>query len=447
MIPQEVPMTRPREKTIFIAVCMTLFGAFAVASALAADTYTILYSFSNTDPDNGKNPHGSLIFDASGNLYGTTFDGGSGTGAASFPGVADGNGASGGTVFELSPNGSGGWTQQVLYSFCSAAKCADGNNPVDRLIFDASGNLYGTADLGGSANAGVVYELKPGQGGTWTESVLYNFCSVSGCTDGEEPWAGLVFDAAGNLYGTTKTGGAYGHGTAFKLSPGGNGNWTESVIYSFCALSGCADGAQVQGSLVFDSKGNLYGTTFAGGPYTNSGCPGVGDTCGTVYKLSPEKNGPWTEHVLHSFNFTDGAGSETGLIFDTKGNLYGTTTRGGSGEGGVVFELSPKASGGWSTTVIDNFGSDGYPLCTLTFDTAGNLYGTVDGHNTKGKGAVFELSPAEGGTWTESVLHSFSGSDGGNPSAGVTLDGSGNVYGTGYGGGPKGAGVVFEITP
>ena len=424
---------RCQREIIFIAAAVTVFAVFAPAPAVAGDSYNILYQFSKQEKADGEYPHGGLIFDTSGNLYGATFAGGANRG---------------GTVFQLVPDGKGDWTEHVLYSFCSAAGCADGENPVDRLLFDANGNLYGVADLGGYANAGVVYQLKPGSNGTWTEDVLYSFCPVAGCADGQEPWAGLIFDSAGNLYGTTKKGGGTGHGVAFELSPGANG-WTESVLYSFCALANCADGAQVQGGLIFDSKGDLYGTTYAGGAYTNSGCAGVGSTCGTVYELTPGANGNWTEQVLHSFNLQDGAGSETSLIFDASGNLYGTATRGGYGKGsvGVAFELSPGAGGAWSETVLHSFpGSNGYPLSPLTFDSAGNLDGSLNGHLGSGMGGVFELSPSNGG-WKQTVLHTFNGSDGASPMGGLVLDREGNLYGTAHSGGTGGGGVVFEITP
>jgi uncharacterized repeat protein (TIGR03803 family) len=443
-------MTRHRLGLTIAAVLIAIFGLLAAPSALASDTFKPLYQFSKAEKANGEAPHGGLISDSAGDLYGTTFEGGTGTGTSMLPRGADSPGTPGGTVYELIPNGSGGWTQTVLYSFCGVADCTDGSNPVDQVIFDANGNLYGVADLGGDAGVGVVYELKPGSEGTWIEEVLYSFCPVAGCADGSEPWGGLIFDASGNLYGTTKQGGAFGHGVAFELSPGTGGAWTETVLYSFCALANCADGAQIQGTQIFDAKGNLYGTTYAGGVYTDDGCIGVKDTCGTVYELSPDGNGKWTEKVLHSFNFKDGAGSETALIFDTKGNLYGTTTRGGYQTGGigVAFELSPKTGGEWSETVLHSFpGSDGYSLGPLIFDASGNLYGTVNGHlSTSGKGGVFKLVPGTGGTWKEDVLHTFSGNDGQGPTGGLYLDKKNNIYGTTFSGGAGKQGVVYEIT-
>ncbi|HEX8814379.1 MAG TPA: choice-of-anchor tandem repeat GloVer-containing protein [Terriglobales bacterium] len=437
-----------RHFNAILAAFTMLFALFTANPALAADTYSILSQFSKTQSANGMNPHGGLIFDNAGNLYGTTIDGGA-NGGDPMANPADGSNGVGGVVYELVPDGGGSWTEKVLYNFCSLANCADGENPLDSLIFDANGNLYGIADLGGANNAGVVYELKPGADGNWTESVLYSFCPVKGCADGSEPWSSLIFDKAGNIYGTTKGGGANNHGAAFELIPGANGTWTEKVLYSFCSLEDCADGERSVGSLIFDTHGNLYGTTYGGGVYTNSGCQGFESTCGTVYKLIPGKDGTWTEKVLHSFNFSNGAGSETGLILDANGNLYGTTTRGGyqANGVGVAFELSPKPSGGWTEIVLHSFpGTDGYLLSPLTFDNAGVLYGTINGHLGTAYGAVFKLVPNGNGTWKEDILHAFDHSDGSGPIGTLLLDSAGDIYGTAFSGGPGAQGVAFEIT-
>ncbi len=220
-------------------------------------TETELYSFDRNGTD-GFNPLGTLIFDAAGNLYGTTFGGGL-------------NGR--GTVFELSPNGSGGWTETILYNFCSQSRCADGRNPFAGLIFDRSGNLYGTTTYGGSSFGGTVFELSPDGSGGWTETVLHNF-NQNG-TDGAYPEAALVFDAAGNLYGTTSGGGTYYYGTAFEMSPAGGGNWTETVLHSF--NNDGTDGASPYAPLILDRSGNLYGTTEYGGT----------DNSGTVFEITP----------------------------------------------------------------------------------------------------------------------------------------------------------------
>ncbi len=289
------------------------------------------------------------------------------------------------------------------------------------------------------------------------EYVIHSFHpqGESGDADGSEPYAGLIFDGFGNLYGTTLYGGAYGLGTVFELSPRVGGGWTEMVLHSF---AGGTDGAGPRGNLIFDSAGNLFGVTAAGGTAN-----GVG--WGTVYKLSPEGGGAWTETVLHSFteSHADGATPTSGVIFDASGNLYGTTIYGGlyqyvtSPYGGIAFELSPAGPGVWNETIIHNFGNGtdgGYPQFALTFDAAGNLYGTtvMGGSSTScpsdGCGTIFELSPSAGGAWTETILHEFveSGDAPYTPYGGVIFDPSGNLYGTTENGG-YGYGTVYELSP
>jgi uncharacterized repeat protein (TIGR03803 family) len=272
--------------------------------------------------------------------------------------------------------------------------------------------------------------------------VLYSFCSWTNCTDGRQPQAGLIFDAAGNLYGTTAFGGYYGlqtgYGTLFELTPAGGGSWTEQVVHNF--NHDFTDGDEPYAGLIVDAAGNLYGTTSGGGT--------IG--YGTVFELTPTGGGTWTE-VLHSFgDGTDGLYPWAGLIFDAAGNLYGTTSEGGTYDGGTVFELTPAAGGGWTEKVLHSFGNgnDGaYPhYAGLIFDAAGNLYGTTSGGGTYGGGTVFELTPAGGGSWTETVLHSFgNGTDGAEPYAGLVFDAVGNLYGTTLGGGTYNYGTVFEL--
>ena len=234
--------------------------------------------------------------------------------------------------------------ESLLYSFNDNG--ADGYNPYSSLVFDTKGNLYGTTAHGGAHNGGTVFQLTP-ENGAWTETIIYSFCSVTGCTDGLAPYAGLTFDTAGNLYGTTLNGGAYtsacegsGCGTVFELSPGTNGTWTENVLYNFCSVRGCADGFGPQAGLISDAAGSLFGTTYAGGS-SGKGCDGYG--CGTVFRLTLGAKGKWKEHVLHKFKpkATDGYWPYAGLIFDASGNLYGTTIYGGAYANGTVFEITP----------------------------------------------------------------------------------------------------------
>ena len=279
---------------------------------------TVLYQFKGS-PD-GADPESLLVEDKAGNLYGTTEYGGTGN--------------NGGTIFKVDKEGQ----ETVLYSFCSQTRCSDGQYPDPGVIRDAAGNLYGVAGSGGGSDKGVVYELDA----AGSETILHNF---EGGADGAQPVSVLLLDSQGNLYGTTENGGngqcgGTGCGTVFKLSPQSGGGWTEKVLYAFCSLSDCTDGEEPgTGPLVRDSAGNLYGTTIYGG--TSRNCAGSG--CGAVFKLEP--NGE--ETVLHSFTGgSDGAYPIAGLTVDSRGSLYGTTESGGatchpSYTCGVVFEITP----------------------------------------------------------------------------------------------------------
>jgi len=412
---------------------------------------TVLYTFQGGN--DGAVPLGSLIFGSSGNLYGTAQFGGGGP--------CSENGIAGcGTVFELSPNSNGGWTEAVLYSFQGGS---DGDQPSVGLVFDHAGNLYGTTQKGGVDSSGTVFELSPNGSGSWTETILYSF---GGSPDGQQP-QGLIFDKTGNLYGTTFGGGNFGcdHdgsaycGTVFELSPNGSGGWTETIIYSFPSNGEGSDGWSPNAGLIFDPSGNLYGTTSQGGAYS---CMGAGG-CGTVFELSPNGSGSWTETLLYSFQGgSDGQFPLAGLVFDQSGDLYGTAL-GGDVDGGIVFELSPNGSGGWAKTILYNFqgGSDGEASdSVLTIDQAGNLYSTTalgggSANCVGGCGTVFELSPDGNGSWAETILYSFQGGNDGNEAgagtSGVIVDQSGHLYGTTPAGGGtgcngSGCGVAFEIS-
>jgi uncharacterized repeat protein (TIGR03803 family) len=425
---------------LLASIAVALFSAGTCVSAAQEIT---LYSFKGSSSSDGSGPECNLIFDAAGNLYGTTSSGG-GVGAP-FDTY--------GTAFELVAGTGGTWTEKVLYSFGSAA--GDGIQSLSGLVFDASGNLYGTTNLGGAYSGGTVYELSPGTGGVWTEKVLYSFGATSG--DGTEPRRGsLIFDSHGNLYGTTllgggntvsNGGGVETAGTVFELSPGTGGVWTEKVLYSFGATA--TDAANPVDGLVFDAAGNLYGTTKYGGTSND----------GTAFELSPGSEGTWTENVIHSFadNGTDGSIPESGLTFDNQGNLYGTTYGGGinpySGGLGAVFELSPAGGGNWSEQVIYSFNSavgvGDYPLGGVIFDAAGNLYGTASS-GLYAYGQVYELSPTASG-WKETTLYKFGAApDGYAPYNGLVFDTQGNLYGTDSTGGAEAAdfglgGTVYEI--
>jgi uncharacterized repeat protein (TIGR03803 family) len=398
----------------------------------------VLYTFQGS-PDDGEGP-GDLIFDSKGNLYGTTAYGG-----PEECGIND-EPPGCGTVFEFSPNGSGGWTETILYSFQSLT---DGSLPGD-LMFDQSGNLYGTTWQGGSDGFGTVFELSPNGSGGWNKATLYSF---QGPPDGYEP-DGLIVDQKGDLFGTTIFGGSSALGNVFELSPNGSGGWTETTLYNF--QGGASDGAEPGGSLIFDQAGNLYGVTAQGGPgslepLTTGSCNLGTVGCGTVYRLSPNGSGGWMETIVYIFQGGDSDGAQPSgpLILDQAGNLYGTTFYGGgTGCGGLgcgtVFELIPDGSGGWKETILHSFqGSDGHSPGELIFDQAGGLYGTSGG-GAFNFGTVFELSPSGSGSWNLTVLYSFpGGTDGVGPGA-LILDQSGHLYG-GAGGGLTGYGVLYEL--
>jgi uncharacterized repeat protein (TIGR03803 family) len=329
------------------------------------------------------------------------------------------------------PNRASG-QETVLYNFTGGS---DGSTPLASLISDSSGNLYGTTEYGGAYANGTVFELTQSTGG-WTETVLHSFGNGS---DGGNPWPGVIFDAVGNLYGTTYSGGTYGFGTVFELTPQAGGGWADTVLHNFKA----GDGQQPTGGLIFDTAGSLYGTTGQGGAFGE----------GVVFKLSPQPGGTWTETVLHSFNpgGPDGQVPTCTLIFDTAGNLYGTTGFGGTFGHGTVFEVSPNSSGGWTEKRLANFSNSGNnpynPTAGLVFDAAGNLYTTTAFGGFYSDGAVVELSRNTGGGWTAKVIHNFNGTDGHEPFDSLIIDSAGNLYGTTYAGGANGGGVVFELSP
>jgi uncharacterized repeat protein (TIGR03803 family) len=325
---------------------------------------------------------------------------------------------------------------KVLHKFGS--KVGDGSSPTARVIFDSAGHLYGTTYEGGGSNAGTVFKLMPTSKGGWTETVLYSF---TGGADGLYPRAGLTFDSTGDLYGTTERGGTSDRGTVFELTLTADGSWTESVLYTF---SGGADGAQLVADLIFDAAGNLYGTAQAGGNMD----PACGVGCGVVFALTRGSGGGWTQSVLYTFSGADGNGPAADLTFDSAGNLYGTTVAGGSSGNGTVFKLT-KGDGTWTETVLYSFagGSDGrIPFGDVIFDSAGNLYGTTFQGGTYDQGTVFLLSPGVGGKWNEKVLISFKGKNMAAPMAGLTLSGSGTLYGTACCGGPRSGGGVFKLS-
>ena len=411
-------ISRTRLRSVLLAPALAFVLVLVIgAKSAQAQTLNVLYTF--TGQADGAQPIGGLIRDSQGNLYGTTCCAGT-------------HGA--GTVFMLDKAG----TETVLYSFCSLPNCPDGDQPYASLIRDADGSLYGTTYFGGSTECsggcGVVFKLDK----SGNETVLHAFTGTGG--DGSNPYDGLVQDPKGNFYGTTEYGGGAsacsgGCGTVFEVDAAGK----ERVLYSFSAGT---DGVGPLAGLVRDDEGNLYGTTQYGGTY------GVG----TVFKLDNAHR----EEVLYTFTGgADGGQPLLGyLVRDAKGNLYGTTVRGGASSCsflcGVVFKLDKSGK----ETVLHGFvlGTDDgtNPYAGLVEDAEGNLYGTTNQGGAYGKGMVFELDKSG----KETLLHTFTGTgDGAYPSGDLLRTANGKLYGTAADGADSGCyddlgcGIVFMLTP
>ena len=397
-------------------------GSRPIGFAKAHATEKVLYSFA--DGVDGGGPNGGLVFDASGNAYGTTHFGGNDS--------CGGQGGGGcGVVFELSPTTSGGWSETPLYVFQDSS---DGGFPNAGVILDKSGDILGTGSTGGSLacsiGCGVVYEL--GKGSGWTETVLHAFDG----SDGEFPNATLLRNANGTLYSTTWYGGGSGNGTVFSLAPARGSGWKESVLYSF---QGTTDGSAPAGGVVADRAGNLYGTTYK---YD-------GDNDGVAFEL--RKHAAWKYSVLYSFT-NNGGGEDpyAGMIMPVEGKLYGTAIESGPNDGGVAFELVLGTKHQWTEKALHAFGAPGdgnAPYGGVIADKRGNLYGTTVFGGANNAGTVYELTQSKSGQWKEKILYSFAGgSDGQYPSGSLTLDATGNLYGATSNGGQNGYGTVFEIT-
>jgi uncharacterized repeat protein (TIGR03803 family) len=419
-------------KSIFTFFITLLLASLAVPAQTLATKFKVLHTFHGA---NGAFPITQLTRDGTGNLYGTTSEGG--TGVCTFGSSK----VSCGTAFKLDKTGKQVWLHSFHYS--------GGESPMAGLLRDAAGNLYGTTVYGGvsgsscgavNVGCGVVFKLDK----TGKETVLHRF--KGGTSDGQWPEALLIKDSAGNLYGTTIQGGQHDVGTAFKLDKAGK----ETILFTF----DFTDGGEPFPGVISDAAGNLYGTTADGGSCAE----------GTVFELDTAG----VETVLHNFCGGDGAYPLSVLIWDKAGNLYGTTDAGGSsdvcdGGCGAVFELSPGSGGSWTEKVLYSFCSvsgcaDGEnpDFAGLVRDAAGNLYGTTvfggSHRNCNGDacGVVFKLDQSG----METVLHSFTGGvDGASPASGLAIDSAGNLYGTARAGGdtkcdpPHGCGTVFEITP
>lgn len=410
-----------------VTVAMTLGTGFAPAPA--ADH--VLVSFGGP---NGAGPLSGVVTGPGGTLYGTTVFGGN---------------KKIGTVFRLTPDGSGGYTEKVLYSFTNAT----GNRPGGNVVMDSAGDLFGVTIIGGADNQGVVYELTP-SGSGYTEKVLHSF---TGGLDGGQPLGTLVLNSSGDLFGVTQFGGTGNQGVIFELEPSGTG-YTEKVLHSFAA-----NGSLPQAGLTQASDGTLYGTLYGASPVNGNG---------TVFSLALTKAGP-VYHSLYVFKGgTDGANPFGVLTVDNKtGVIYGTTQYGGSTGGktgyGTVFSLTPSGTG-YTERVLHGFttGSDGLePEAPLLLTANGDLYGTTSLAGVKcsgtGCGTIFKLVPAGAGSYTFKLVYQFTGTpDGADPEfAGLVAGPGGLLYGAtrsggtatgcsdGGPGGALGCGTVYTIKP
>jgi uncharacterized repeat protein (TIGR03803 family) len=409
-----------------------------------ANTENLLWQLSGA-PTDGAQPYSGVIADMGGNLYGTTQAGGQNPMPAF------------GTVYELTPSGSS-WNEKVLQTFHGA----NGYYPYASVIFDGSGNLYGTTLAGGSTygsgcnavGCGAVFELTS-VGSSWTESVLYNFTDG---TDGGEPYGPVTFDKSGkNLYGTTEFGGSAscspsspGCGVVFELTASSHG-WKETVLHAF----GGSDGKFPSTRLLVDAHGNVFGTTAKGG----SGCGSLG--CGVAFELTGHGSS-WKETVIHAFtNGTDGGAPSSGLLADTKGALYGATSSGGNHGSGVVYKLTHSGAN-WKQQVLFAFDAGTStaiaPYGELAFDTHGDLFGAAGGgsdctigHQRFSCGVVYRLTPKKKGMWSEANLFEFSkGLGGWFPNGGLLVNTAGDVFGTTQRSTKDAAGccgVVYELIP
>ena len=391
-----------KSQTLLIVLTMIFTGLQASAA-----TETVLHNFAGGAYS--EFPYGGLVFDSSGNAYGT----------------ASGGGLGYGTIYELKPSQSG-WIANILYSFDNVS----GAYPSGPLILDAAGNLYGIATYGGieagvckTTGCGTIFELQRVSGG-WNLVVLYKF---SGGADGAYPNSNLFRDSSGNLFGTAYFGGL-GDGTVFELSPS-SGGWKESTVYSF---AGGAQAANPVNGVTSGGPAIFYGATAYGGS----------QNLGTVYRLTKTASG-WKETDLHSFNGKDGESPLGGALLLRQGTLYGTTNSGGPHGQGTAFSLTPGTQT-FITICSFNGTNGGGPHGGVISDSAGNLYGITVFGGSLGYGAVFVLRNVNG-VWQESLLHSFDGSDGSQPIGTPTIH-AGAVFGTTSGGGEWDAGVAWELT-
>jgi uncharacterized repeat protein (TIGR03803 family) len=377
-----------------LVVARTCCGIEPLEPRVLLSSSYVLSTLATFNSANGARPQAGLLADTAGNLYGTTISGG-----------ANGDG----TVFEVA-------TGTHALSTLSMFNNTNGANPAASLLADAAGNLYGTTAFGGASSDGTVFELAAG---TLALSTLATFNSANGA----EPIAGLIADAVGNLFGTTEYGGANGDGTLFEVAAGTH---ALSTLVNF----NVASGVYSQAGLIADAAGNLYGTTSSGGA----------STYGTVFEVAA---GTYALSTLATFNYDNGAFPDANLLADASGNLYGTTSDGGASVSGTVFEVAA-GTHTLSTLATFNVANGDQSLAGLIADASGNLYGTTHYGGASDYGTVFEVAA---GTHALSTLVNFNAANGAYPQAGLIADASGNLYGTTVAGGANNDGTVFELSP
>jgi uncharacterized repeat protein (TIGR03803 family) len=383
---------------------LVLCSLVLIAHSAFAQTETVLYNFCSllgTCRD-GADPVSSVTPDGEGNFFGTTLNAG----------------PNGGNVFELSPNGNGGFNEITLHAFTGGL---DGSHPRSSVIFDGAGNLYGTTSNGGQYGYGVVFELTR-SGSIWIETVLYSFANGA---DSGIPWSGVIMDKAGNLYGVTVGDTPNGFGAVFELSPSDSG-WMEHVIYTL----GPSSFFEPPSGLAMDAQGNIFGAVAL-----------------TVFELSPNSDGGWNSNVIYTFPSGAYYSIDSTPAIDQQGNIFGTIQEEHKTKPGVahVYKLT-QTGDQWGVQILASWGKGTGPWGGVVLDSAGDVYGTTVGGGSTGDGTVFELRP-KSNRYQKKVLWNFDGSNGETPFGSLVRDNAGNLYGTTVSGGTQGYGTVFEVTP
>ena len=430
-------LARPGNQIAIASLTLTIALLSAVVPAQSARLKTLHGFCAKADCADGNEPLAKLLQGSDGTFYGTTFSGGT---------------HGGGSVFALVPSGIR-FNFTVLYSFCKRSGCTDGANPEAGLIVDSKGNLYGTTDAGGTNNQGAIFELVPNADRTrWTQQILYSFCSASNCADGAVPnvtlsyqgaLSGTPYDGTSPLFGTTQDGGSFSHGTAYELLfVSGQIKRKEKVLYNFCSDNNCADG-DTPSAVIVDNKGNIFGATGLGGANAQ----------GTLFELGHKT---FAHTVLYGFcpqsGCSDGAQPFGPITLDATGNVLGSTQFGGDAAKGVIFALTPNGLSSQESVLYSfcqqNGCADGQiPNSGVTIAANGDLFGTTQEGGSTGlnAGIIFQLHGKQFKT-----LYSFCSeggcSDGASPQ-GVVLDASGHLFGVADAFGPSGGGTAFEFLP